>query len=216
MNSTRAAVNDYSTIVPYDFGNGIQIADFDKRLLDAFWCGDYKSALVIEEASFGCPWEQADFHSPDPNEIRLAMRVPVRKRMGEVLVDQMVLAGYIYYSVDDKHVTINNLAIHPLFRRAGLGRELVQFVIDRLVGGPVGSLDADPTSDPEILSRYKSITVLVDVENLLGSLFFKNLGFHCVGEEPFSGEGGFYENVVQYRFVMLGGKTLEGERRGQK
>jgi [ribosomal protein S18]-alanine N-acetyltransferase len=78
---------------------------------------DLEGVLAIEEASFNNPttraWYEAELARPDVCRIYV-IRTPERR-----------VAGFVAFwlVVDEMH--INNLAVHPLCRRVGLGRRLL-------------------------------------------------------------------------------------------
>ena len=74
----------------------------------------------IENLSINPPWSYkaiCDFSEYDTNRIITAK------------VDDIV-AGYITYSVIIDEVQIANVAVHPDFRRKGIGEKLLQHLID--------------------------------------------------------------------------------------
>jgi [ribosomal protein S18]-alanine N-acetyltransferase len=81
---------------------------------------DLESIMAIERASFAYPWSQRFFLQ----ELRVSCA-----RSTLAMIDDYP-AGYIIYWLLPGEVDIHNLAVHPSHRRQGLGRLLLQAVID--------------------------------------------------------------------------------------
>ncbi len=83
---------------------------------------DLDAVLDLERQCFGDPWSRASFESEvdDPDGLRWPLVAWRRTR----------LAGYIltWFVLDEAHIA--NVAVAPMFRFLGLGRRLVQTVID--------------------------------------------------------------------------------------
>jgi ribosomal-protein-alanine N-acetyltransferase len=83
---------------------------------------DLDGVVAIEDASFNNPtsraWYEAELSRPEVCAIYV------------IRTDQADVAGYAAFwrVVDEMH--INNLAVHPAFRRQGLGRTLLRRVLD--------------------------------------------------------------------------------------
>lgn len=81
---------------------------------------DLEQIMAIERASFAYPWSQRFFLQE--------LRVFCARSTVAVIDDHP--AGYIIYWLLPGEVDIHNLAVHPSYRRQGLGRMLLQAVID--------------------------------------------------------------------------------------
>lgn len=78
---------------------------------------DLEQVVEIEQASFPTPWSRQSFlHELMDNERAIYL---VYKHMGRVW-------GYVgmWIILDEGHIT--NLAVHPVFRRRGVGNSLIR------------------------------------------------------------------------------------------
>lgn len=102
-------------------------------------------------------------HNPTDGKIQSIAQAIYSKTQGVFFVyeiDQKPLGIIGGTEIDGTHLIIKHLAIHPEHRRKGIGRKLIQHLID---------------SD-----RYNSIFTESETENIK---FFKALGFKCTGKE---------------------------------
>ena len=81
---------------------------------------DLDEIMAIERASFSYPWS--------PRFFLQELRVPCARSLLAVASGKTV--GYIIYWLLPKEVDIHNLAVHLTYRRRGIGRYLLQGVID--------------------------------------------------------------------------------------
>lgn len=134
---------------------------------------DMPEVLAIEQASFDTPWTEEDFLN--------ALRQ--RNCIGMVAEAQENLVGFIVYELYKTQVAVLNLAVHPDYRRRGVGRQMVERLISKLTQ-----------------HRRDKITLEVRERNLPAQLFFKALGFQAVRVlreyYPDTGEDAY---VMQYR-----------------
>ena len=94
-----------------------------------FYLRDVQSAdidemMTIERASFTSPWSARFFLE----EIRVSYAKSVLAEVDGRIV------GYIIYWQLPKEVDIHNLAVHPEYRRQGIGRSLLSSAIDSAKG----------------------------------------------------------------------------------
>lgn len=85
---------------------------------------DMDEIVTIERASFTSPWSARFFLE----EIRVSYAKSVLAEMAGRIV------GYIIYWQLPKEVDIHNLAVHPAYRRQGIGRSLLSSAIDSAKG----------------------------------------------------------------------------------
>ncbi len=141
---------------------------------------DRPEVLAIEAASFATPWDEGDF-------IR-ALRD--RNVVGFVAESDGVVVGLVVYHMGRASITIVNLAVHPGYRRRGVGRQLVA----RLAGK---------------LSSYRRthLDVTVRERNLRAQLFYSACGLRAVqslrGHYPDTGEDGI-GFLLDYGTVVAG------------
>lgn len=85
---------------------------------------DLDEIMVIEQASFAFPWSHRFFLQE--------LRVPCARSLLAVVGGKGV--GYIVYWALPGEVDIHNLAVDPAHRRKGIGRALLQKVIEEARG----------------------------------------------------------------------------------
>ena len=81
---------------------------------------DLADVLEIERSSFTFPWS-ASFFAQE-------LKVSCAKSHLAVVDERPV--GYIIYWQLPREVDIHNLAVHPAYRRRGIARSLLEFVIE--------------------------------------------------------------------------------------
>lgn len=110
--------------------------------------------MEIEKASFPDPWPETYFkklYKEHPNDFLVA------KASGKVV-------GYILgYTKPNKSGSIKNLAVASNYRRLGIGKELVNFIIQRLKEKSV-----------------KKVFLHTRMKNRAASSFYKKLGFRII------------------------------------
>lgn len=109
---------------------------------------DVDEVLVIERSSFQTPWSRSAFRY-ELTQNRVARSLVMRA--GRQLV------GYICLWEIGHEVHITNLAVHPSFRRRGVGRSLLARTLDdaRAGGAELVFLEVRPTN-VEALALYES------------------------------------------------------------
>ena len=113
---------------------------------------DMAEILDIERASFECPWSEDEF-------IRCLRQ---RNCIGMIAEIKDRVVGYMIYEMGPQWFQILNLAVDAEYRRHGVGRVLVQRLINKL--------------SPR---RRHRITLHVRETNLPAQLFFKAIGFRA-------------------------------------
>jgi ribosomal-protein-alanine N-acetyltransferase len=132
---------------------------------------DLPSVLAIERLSFPSPWTEANFRQEiERNEV--AWNVVARE--GEVL------AGYACAYVVAGELMINNVAVDPSRRQAGVGRRLVGYLLEgaRVRGCRRATLEVRPS-------------------NVAARRLYETLGFAYVGRRP-----GYYADTGEDALLM--------------
>lgn len=132
---------------------------------------------AIESASFSNPWRKTAFigeiHNP-----------PISHPYVIVHSSEKRVIGYIIYWLLQEEVQISNIAIHPDYRRMGIGETVLRQVMAKLKGEKVRFI---------FLEVRPSNTIAIDL--------YKKLGFDIVGIRK-----DYYRNPEEHAIVM--GKTL--------
>ena len=81
---------------------------------------DIEDILTIEKDSFSYPWSARFFLQE--------LKVPCARSLLAVMGEKII--GYIIYWSLPHELDIHNLAVHSAYRRRGVGRSLLQAVID--------------------------------------------------------------------------------------
>jgi ribosomal-protein-alanine N-acetyltransferase len=105
---------------------------------------DLDQVLEIERASFACPWKREHFLH-EIRENRWAVNLAVRRR-GDLLA---YACTWVLY----EELKINNIAVRADHRRQGLGRWLLQRILDdaRRQGCTIARLEVRPSNTAAIL-----------------------------------------------------------------
>lgn len=119
---------------------------------------DLPEVLAIEHLSFDFPWSEDDFIRVLRQRNCIGMVVDETKRK------KHIVAGYMIYELHKARLHLLSLAVHPKFRRTGVGRMFV----DKLKG--------------KLNHNRRTRITLETCESNLGSLFFwKSMGFLATG-----------------------------------
>ena len=120
---------------------------------------DLEQVVEIEQASFPTPWSRQSFlHELMDNERAIYL---VYKHMGRVW-------GYVgmWIILDEGHIT--NLAVHPVFRRRGVGNSLIRGW-RRWPGAGVRHLTLEVRkSNIPAQELYKSVVLSLGIRQLPG------------------------------------------------
>lgn len=147
---------------------------------------DMPEVLEIESRSFEFPWTEEDF-------IRCLRQ---RNCIGMVAEYDERVVGFMIYELHKNRLHVLNLAVHPNFRRRGVGEQMANKLVSKLSN-----------------QRRNSILLEVRETNLCAQLFFRELGFRAI-----SVLRDFYEDTVedaylmQYRFAAAGAATVPVNR----
>lgn len=109
---------------------------------------DLEDVMAIEKASFAYPWS--------PRFFLQELRVPCARSLVAVFEDKPL--GYVIYWQLPGEIDIHNLAVHPAYRRQGIGRCLLQAVIDEAKGAGRGRVTLEVRRSNEAAQRlYQSV-----------------------------------------------------------
>jgi len=133
---------------------------------------DLSQVLAVEEATFDCPWTEADF-------IRTLRH---RNCIGMVAERDCRVSGYMVYELDKTRTNLLNLAVHPALQCQGIGRLMIDKLKSKLSE-----------------QRRREITVNIRESNLGAQIFFRTLGFRAVRilPKPYDNTD---ENAIAFRF----------------
>ena len=145
---------------------------------------DLEQMLVIEKASFTTPWSEIEFRDCWK---RKECTTSVLELKGEVV-------AYIVYERSRNKIDIINLAVKPLYWRKGVGRWLVEKIIDKLHH-----------------SRQTKIHVLCSEYFTDAHFFWRKMGFLAIEVVR-----GLMDDEAAYRFEyeLLMPDEIEQQREG--
>jgi ribosomal-protein-alanine N-acetyltransferase len=134
---------------------------------------DLAGVLAIEVRSFSNPWHRSTFLGEIQN------RSIAHPLVAETREDHHII-GYIMFWLIDGEAQINNIAVHPDFRRAGVGEKMLRFALDKIrtMGGIFVTLEV---REPNAGARH----------------LYEKLGFHVVGIRR-----GYYQNPPEDALLM--------------
>lgn len=147
---------------------------------------DMAEVLQIEDRSFEFSWSEEDF-------IRCLRQ---RNCIGMIAEHNERVVGFMIYELHRNRLHVLNFAVHPDFRRRGVGLQMVRKLMSKL--------------SPQRRSR---IMLEVRETNLDAQLFFRDLGFRAV-----SLLRDFYEDttedayLMQFRYTAAAAEVVEGEQ----
>lgn len=124
-------------------------------MIEAMKLSDLERILEIEQASFSTPWSRQSFlHELLENERAVYLVYRENERVW----------GYIgmWVVMDEGHIT--NLAVHPVFRRRGVGRRLIEAL-----------------TEESIHRGVRHLTLEVRKSNIPAQELYKGLGFVSMG-----------------------------------
>jgi ribosomal-protein-alanine N-acetyltransferase len=114
---------------------------------------DMDEVLSIERASFQFPWTEEEF----------LCCLRQRNCIGTVAELDHRIVGFMIYELHKSMLRILNFAVAPDARRSGIGRQMVQRLIDKLSQ-----------------QRRREIVLEVRETNVPAQLFFSNNGFRAI------------------------------------
>jgi ribosomal-protein-alanine N-acetyltransferase len=131
---------------------------------------DMPEVLAIEAHSFEFPWTDDDF-------LRCLRQ---RNCIGMVAEQGDRVVGFMIYELHRSRLHILNFAVHPQFRRHGVGEQMVSKLVAKLSS-----------------QRRNRIMLEVRETNLPAQLFFRSLGFKAI-----SLLREFYEDTPEDAYLM--------------
>ncbi len=99
------------------------------NIISSLTPSDLEQVYQIELASHAFPWTEKTLHS-NQGERYLNLKLQVDGQIAAFAITQVVL----------DEATLFNIAVHPDYQRKGLGRELLQHLIDELLQRDVMTL----------------------------------------------------------------------------
>lgn len=127
--------------------------------------------VQVEKLSFPQPWSRESFvYEMETNQLATYL---VASCQGQV-----VGYGGMWLVLDEAHIT--NIAVHPLYRRKGIGKSLVQALI----------LEA-------IKRKIRSMTLEVRASNQAAQALYTDHGFKVKGRRP-----GYYQDNQEDALIM--------------
>ena len=139
---------------------------------------DLPYILEIERHSFPNPWHETTFKGEIYNH-------PISFPFVIVSRLQDRVAGYIIFWRIESEVQVNNIAVHPDFRRMGIAEAVLNHVLYQLEKEGV-----------------KFVTLEVRPSNFAARSLYRKLGFEFLGTRK-----NYYHNPREHAFVM--GKPLD-------
>ncbi len=138
---------------------------------------DLLNVLEIEQVSFPNPWHKRTFIGEIFNH---PISFPLVVVHG---VQERVMGYIIFWHIHDE-VQINNIAVHPDFRRMGIGETVVNMVLAKVR-----------------MEGAKFIALEVRPSNLAARALYNKLGFEVLGIKE-----NYYFSPQEHAFIM--GKSL--------
>ena len=112
---------------------------------------DLRSVCAIEKLSFPSPWQETIFLGEIHN-------IPISYPYVMVHKNDQSVIGYVIYWKIREEVHINNIAVHPDFRRKGIARYVLREILDKVKkeGVRFVTLEVRP-SNKAALSLYRKL-----------------------------------------------------------
>lgn len=89
---------------------------------------DLEQVLVIEAASFSCPWT-AEMFRRELSETSISSCFVAKERESRTDTPHRAVLGYICVWIMGGEMQIANLAVHPCWRRRRIGRTLLSYAL---------------------------------------------------------------------------------------
>jgi len=127
---------------------------FSELKLEQMSNSDLASVIWIEKASFSSPWSREDFENELYNENVHFL----------VLKDDNKVIAYVVFTQISNRAHIANLAVHPYYRRKGVGYQLLSKTLNFIKSQGV-----------------QKVTLEVRIGNIAAQNLYSKLGFKVVG-----------------------------------
>jgi [ribosomal protein S18]-alanine N-acetyltransferase len=114
---------------------------------------DLDQCLGIEAACFPFPWSEGDFLANLREQHIIGMVAKAADRV----------VGYYVYEIRLVRLIVTNFAVHPDYRKSGVGAQMVDSIKSRMLKG-----------------RQRRISLAIGESNLRGLNFFKSQGFKAI------------------------------------
>lgn len=131
---------------------------------------DMRDVLGIESSSFEFPWSEEDF----------VQCLRQRNCIGMVAEHDEAVVGFMIYELHKTRLHVINFAVHPAFRRRGVGSQMLNKLIAKLS-----------------VQRRSKILLEVRETNLDAQLFFRDNGFRAVAVLR-----DFYDDTAEDAYLM--------------
>ena len=131
---------------------------------------DMPDILEIERTGFEFPWSEDEF-------VRCLRQ---RNCIGMVAEHQERVVGFMIYELHRNRLNVLNFAVHPDFRRRGVGAQMVGKLANKLIH-----------------QRRTRILLQVRETNLDAQLFFRSAGFRAI-----SVLRDYYEDTTEDAYLM--------------
>jgi ribosomal-protein-alanine N-acetyltransferase len=138
---------------------------------------DIPYVLEIENVSFPNPWHEMTFRGEIFNQ-------PISSAFVIVYKPQKKVIGYLVFWQIKEQMQINNIAIHPDFRRMGIAEAVMHKILSEIR-----------------TERTKFVTLEVRPSNIAARYLYNKLGFDVLGIKE-----DYYHNPPEHALVM--GKKL--------
>ncbi len=122
---------------------------------------DVKEVTDIERLSFISPWSESSFLNELRNEVSYSFVAKVE------IEGREIVAGYIIFWIVGSEAHILNIAVHPRFRRRGIGKKLLLHALKY-----------------SLIKGVEDVYLEVRVSNIPAIRLYEALGFVQLGIRP--------------------------------
>ncbi len=144
---------------------------------------DIDEVIKIEAVSFPCPWSRSQFEKELQNPLSHSFTARLDKS------NNKTLAGYIIIWLVAEEAHVLNIAVHPDFKKKGIGKKIIQFVLDFLT------------------ERYtRAVYLEVRHSNIAAQKLYEGFGFSQIGIRK-----NYYDNREDAIVMGLEMNTAKGK-----